>query len=177
MSKSKSSQQSTVNTHHENNVLDGGAIKDSFKFASDVSDEAFDSVNDAVRSSNGVASDAVDLAGDVTSKALDANTSVIDEAFDKYESLSKGAFDVTQGVTSSALNKFAEQNNKSLDSLAMLQGGQATANFELLKGIQSTVKSSNSGGASDVLENQKAGFVVVGVVVVVLVLAWMFKGK
>ncbi len=41
MSKSSSSQKSTTTNTNINNVLDGGAIKESFDFASGVTDEAF----------------------------------------------------------------------------------------------------------------------------------------
>ena len=133
MSRSSSSQASSVTNNNINNVLDGGAIKSSFDFASGIADEAFDSVDNAVDVTKDVANNALDKNSDLARVALNSNQSVIEEALDN----------------------FATQNNRSLDALAGLQGTQATNNFKLLEGIQKTIRNDNSGGATEVLENQK----------------------
>lgn len=162
MSRSKSSQSSVVNNHNINNVLDGGAIKASFDFADGIADEAFDSLGNSLD----VVSDALKSNEAVTTKALDTNSHVIDEAFDNSEV-----------ITRSALESLREQNNRSLDTLAGLQGQQASTNFKLLEGIQSTVKSNNTGGASDVLTNQKYLYLVMALVVIGFLVLTMNKGK
>ncbi|WP_114787319.1 hypothetical protein [Vibrio tetraodonis] len=145
MSRSRSSQASSVTTHNINNVLDGGAIKNSFDFASGIADEAFDSVDNAVDVSRDVANNALDKNTDLARLALDANANVIGEALDN----------------------FATQNNRSLDALAGLQGTQATNNFKLLEGIQKTIRNDNSGGATEVLENQKYLYLVLAALLIV----------
>ncbi|MDC5704674.1 hypothetical protein OPW13_12480 [Vibrio europaeus] len=155
MSRSSSSQASSVTNNNINNVLDGGAIKSSFDFASGIADEAFDSVDNAVSLTKGVTLGAIDANSDVARAALNTNENVIEEAFDKYESLSSEAFEANNSVVNKALDSFQTQNNRSLDALAGLQGTQATNNFKLLEGIQKTIRNDNSGGATEVLENQK----------------------
>lgn len=177
MSRSRSSQSSVVNNHNINNVLDGGAIKSSFDFATGIAEEAFDSVNssvgqsaemveEALKLNKEITGSALTINQDVTHKAIDANTQVIDEAFDN-----------NNFVTQAALESLREQNNRSLDALAGLQGQQATTNFELLKGIQSTVNSSNTGGASEVLANQKFLYIVMALMVLGLFVLGSKKGK
>ena len=151
MSRSRSSQSSSVSNTNINNVLDAGAIKSSFEFASGIADEAFDSVDSAMS----VTERAVEHNADVTREALAANSKVIDEAFDGYDSLSSRAFESNSNVVAAALERLQTQNNRSLDALAGLQGAQASNNFKLLQGIQNTVRDDNSGGALVLLENQK----------------------
>ncbi|WCE29970.1 hypothetical protein [Vibrio sp. SCSIO 43137] len=155
MSKSKSSQSSVTNNTTTNNVLDGGAIKASFDFAENMAEEGFESVNEAVKT-----------AGNASVKAIDGNVEV-----------SKAALNTVANISDMALDKFADVSNGSLDTLAALQNSQNSSNAQLLKGIQSTIKSTNTGGASDVLENQKISLIVIAVVIVIV--AWLAfrKGK
>ncbi|KXF81198.1 hypothetical protein [Enterovibrio coralii] len=150
MSRSKSSQQSSTTNNNINNVLDGGAIKQSFDFAAGVADEAFDSVDNAVVTVENTAT-----------KALSVNEEVVDEAFDTYDALA-----------SAALNRLTEQNNRSLDTLAGLQGKQASNNFKLLEGIQKTIRNDNTGGVSDFLDTQKVLYGVMGIALLVTAALW-----
>ncbi|PKF48688.1 hypothetical protein [Enterovibrio nigricans] len=150
MSRSKSSQQSSTTNTNINNVLDGGAIKQSFDFASGLADEAFDSVDNAVKTVEST-----------TAKALSVNAGVVDEAFDTYSTLAD-----------TALEAFTAQNNRSLDTLAGLQGQQASNNFKLLEGIQKTIRNDNTGGVSEFLDAQKVLYGVAGLAIVVVVFIW-----
>ncbi|MCG9584622.1 hypothetical protein L1D13_10820 [Vibrio tubiashii] len=166
MSGSKSSQASTTTNTTVNNVLDGGAIQASFDFATNIADEGFDSVNDAVKT-----------AGETTKHALDSNVTVTKEAFENYEDITETALDNSLLLSQDALTKLTESNNKSLDTLANIQSNQNSSNAALLKGIQSTVKSNNTGGASDVLETQKVALYVIGAMMLIIALMAMRRGK
>ncbi len=153
MSRSRSSQASTVTNTNINNVLDGGAIKSSFDFADGLAQEAFDSVDHAV-----------DVTKSATQTALKENSHVTEEALD-----------TNKQVIQSALERFQEQNNRSLDALAGLQGTQASNNYKLLDGIQKTIRNDNSGGASEILESQKTLYLVMGALLLVVFIVFAFK--
>jgi hypothetical protein len=137
MSRSNSSQQSSVSNTNINNVLDGGAIKQAFDFAEKSSEEAFDTAQKS------------------TDSAISANKDITKAALTINKDVSQSALKSNQDVVNEALNKLQEQNNRSMDALAGLQGKETSNNFELLKGIQNTINTSNTGGASGVLDNQK----------------------
>ena len=166
MSRSKSSQRSSVTNNNINNVLDGGAIKASFDFADGLADEAFDSVNNAV-----------DVTKNATQEALKVNADVSKHALDMYGEISEEASDTNKAVIGSALERFQEQNNKSLDALAGLQGTQASNNFKLLEGIQKTIRNDNTGGATQILDNQKVLYIGGAIVFALTLILIFYKAK
>ncbi|PKF48711.1 hypothetical protein [Enterovibrio nigricans] len=159
MSRSKSSQRSSTTNTNINNVLDGGAIKQSFDFAAGVADEAFDSVDTAIKTVEGT-----------TAKALSVNAGVVDEAFDTYSTLADTAMEAFSAQNNRALDAITEQSNRSLDTLSGLQGQQASNNVKLLEGIQKTIRNDNTGGVSEFLDSQVVLYGVIGVVIVALIL-------
>lgn len=102
----------------------------------------------------------------VSSDALGTVEQVAGDALDSNQSVSESAFLSMQSVTQQAMNA-AEQNQNNLVRIS-------TENTEALANMK---KSMESGGATDLTDTMKTGFISMGAVAALLGVAIIIKGK